>query len=83
MYGFGSEQEAAFQKDSTSSRRRTGYHQFTKAGSWDTEIRTKVPRRQPAGRGPVPQPGVMCDLAKQNKLLAYDDAAVTTARPTW
>ena len=53
-----------------------------KAGSWDTEIKTRVAGGNPPDVGLFPQPGVMCDLAKQGKVLAYDDATVTSAKAT-
>lgn len=41
MYGFGNEQETAFQKDLKAFADKSGFTiKFTKAGSWDTEIKT-------------------------------------------
>ncbi len=80
MYGFGGDQEAAFQKDLNKFAQANGFTiKFTKAGSWDTEIRARVAGGNPPDVGLFPQPGVMCDLAKQKKVLAWDDADVTTA----
>ena len=83
MYGFGNEQETAFQKDLKAFADKSGFTiKFTKAGSWDTEIKTRVAGGNPPDVGLFPQPGVMCDLAKQGKVLAYDDATVTSAKAT-
>ncbi len=83
MYGFGNEQETAFQKDLTAFADKNGFKlKFTKAGSWDTEIKTRVAGGSPPDVGLFPQPGLMCDLAKQGKLVAYDDATVTTDKET-
>jgi alpha-glucoside transport system substrate-binding protein len=80
MYGFGNEQEGAFQKDLNKFAQANGFTiKFTKAGSWDTEIRARVAGGNPPDVGLFPQPGVMCDLAKQKKVLAWDDADVKTA----
>jgi len=83
MYGFGNEQETAFQKDLKAFADKNGFAiKFTKAGSWDTEIKTRVAGGNPPDVGLFPQPGVMCDLAKQGKVLAYDDATVATDKAT-
>ena len=83
MYGFGNEQEVAFKKDLDAFASKNGFKvKYTKAGSWDTEIKTRVAGGTPPDVGLFPQPGVMCDLAKQGKVLAYDDATVTTTKET-
>ncbi|MDQ6895684.1 MAG: ABC transporter substrate-binding protein [Actinomycetota bacterium] len=83
MYGFGNEQETAFQKDVNKFAQANGFTvKFTKAASWDTEIRARVAGGNPPDVGLFPQPGVMCDLAKQKKVLAYDDATVATDKET-
>ena len=79
MYGFGGDTEPPSRRTSTSSRQANGFTvKFTKAGSWDTEIRARVAGGNPPDVGLFPQPGVMCDLAKQKKVLAWDDADVKT-----
>ena len=79
MYGFGAPQEAMFQKDLNTFAQANGFTvKFTHAGSWDTEIRSRVAGGNAPDIGLFPQPGLMCDLAKQNKVLAYSDADVTT-----
>jgi alpha-glucoside transport system substrate-binding protein len=79
MYGFGQEQEVAFKKDLDKFAAANGFAvKYTKAGSWDTEIRTRVAGGSPPDVGLFPQPGLMCDLATQKKVLAYDDATVAT-----
>jgi alpha-glucoside transport system substrate-binding protein len=79
MYGFGSPQEAEFQKDLNSFAQANGFTvKFTKAGSWDTEIRARVAGGNAPDVGLFPQPGLMCDLAKQKKVLAYADSDVST-----
>jgi alpha-glucoside transport system substrate-binding protein len=83
MYGFGNEQETAFQKDLKAFADKSGFTiKFTKAGSWDTEIKTRVAGGNPPDVGLFPQPGVMCDLAKQGKLIPYDAATVATNKET-
>ena len=83
MYGFGQDQETAFQADVNKFAASNGFKvKFTKAASWDTEIRARVAGGSPPDVGLFPQPGVMCDLAKQGKVLAYDDATVATDRQT-
>jgi alpha-glucoside transport system substrate-binding protein len=77
MYGFGDAQEAAFQKDLNTFAQTNGFKiKFTKAGSWDTEIRARVAGGSAPDVGLFPQPGLMCDLATQKAVLAYDDATV-------
>ncbi len=83
MYGFGNEQEVAYKKDLNKFASSNGFTiKFTKAASWDTEIRARVAGGNPPDVGLFPQPGVMCDLAKQKKVLSYDDATVTTDKAT-
>ena len=83
MYGFGNQQETAFQADLKAFAATSGFTvKFTKAGSWDTEIKTRVAGGSPPDIGLFPQPGVMCDLSEQGKVLAFDDATVTTAKAT-
>jgi alpha-glucoside transport system substrate-binding protein len=83
MYGFGNEQETAFQKDLNAFADKNGFKiKFTKAGSWDTEIKTRVAGGNTPDVGLFPQPGLMCDLAKQGKLVAFDDATVATDKET-
>jgi alpha-glucoside transport system substrate-binding protein len=83
MYGFGQSQEVAFKKDLEKFASDNGFAvKFTKAGSWDTEIRARVAGGSPPDVGLFPQPGVMCDMAKQKKVLAYDDATVKTDEET-
>jgi alpha-glucoside transport system substrate-binding protein len=80
MYGFGQEQEVAFKKDLDTFAAANGFAvKYTKAGSWDTEIRARVAGGSPPDVGLFPQPGVMCDLAKNSKVLAFDDATIATA----
>ncbi|KRF28555.1 ABC transporter substrate-binding protein [Phycicoccus sp. Soil802] len=77
MYGFGDSQEAAFQKDLNVFAQANGFKiKFTKAGSWDTEIRARVAGGSAPDVGLFPQPGLMCGLAAQNKVVPYDDATV-------
>ncbi|GAA1887420.1 ABC transporter substrate-binding protein [Lapillicoccus jejuensis] len=83
MYGFSNEQETAFQKDVNKYAQSIGVTvKFTKAGSWDTEINARVSGGTPPDVGLFPQPGLMCDLAKQQKLIPYDDATVSTDKET-
>jgi alpha-glucoside transport system substrate-binding protein len=83
MYGLGPDTEPGFQADVKAWASKNNITvKFTKAGSWDTEIRTRVAGGNPPDVGLFPQPGLMCDLAKQNKLVAFDDATVTTAKET-
>ena len=83
MYGFGNQQETAFRADLKAFAATSGFTvKFTKAGSWDTEIKTRVAGGSPPDIGLFPQPGVMCDLSEQGKVLAFDDATVTTAKAT-
>ena len=77
MYGFGSPQEAEFQKDLNEFAQKNGFSvKYTHAASWDTEIRSRVAGGNAPDVGLFPQPGLMCDLAKQKKVLAYPDADV-------
>ncbi len=83
MYGFGNEQETAFHADLNKFAQANGFTvKFTKAGSWDTEINLRVSGGNPPDVGLFPQPGLMCDLAKQGKVLAYDQGTVDTAKQT-
>ena len=79
MYGLGADTEPGFKADVQKWARPNGVTvKFTKAASWDTEIRARVAGGNPPDVGLFPQPGLMCDLAKQKKLIAFDDATVTT-----
>jgi alpha-glucoside transport system substrate-binding protein len=83
MYGFSNVQETSFKKDLEKFASANGFKvKFTKAGSWDTEIRARVAGGSPPDVGLFPQPGVMCDLARQNKIQTYDDATVNTTKET-
>ncbi|WP_327633044.1 ABC transporter substrate-binding protein [Kribbella sp. NBC_00482] len=83
MYGFGDSQEAAFQKDLNTFAQANGFTiKFSKAGSWDTEIRARVAGGSAPDVGLFPQPGLMCDLAAKKTVLAYDDATVQTDTKT-
>lgn len=83
MYGFSGQQEVGFKKDLDKFASENKFKiKFTKAGSWDTEIRARVAGGSPPDVGLFPQPGVMCDLARQNKVQTYDDATVNTAKET-
>lgn len=83
MYGLGPDTEPGFKADVKKWAAANGITvTFIKAGAWDTEIRTKVQGGNPPDVGLFPQPGLMCDLAKQNKLIPYDDATVATDRAT-
>ena len=58
MYGFGSPQEALFQKDLNTFAQANGFTvKYTHAGSWDTEIRSRVAGGNPPDVGLFPQPG--------------------------
>ncbi|MDQ2782897.1 MAG: extracellular solute-binding protein [Actinomycetota bacterium] len=82
-YGFGNEQETAFQKDLNKFAAANGFTiKFTKSASWDTEIRARVAGGNPPDVGLFPQPGLMCDMAKTKKVLPYDDATVATDKET-
>ena len=79
MYGFGQDQEVAFHKDLNKFAQANGFTlKFTRSAAWDTEIRARVAGGNPPDVGLFPQPGVMCDLAKQKKVLAWSDADVST-----
>jgi alpha-glucoside transport system substrate-binding protein len=83
MYGFSNEQQTAFQADLKKFAQANGFNvKFTLAGSWDTEIRARVAGNNAPDVGLFPQPGLMCDLAKQNKIQTYDDATVSTLKQT-
>jgi alpha-glucoside transport system substrate-binding protein len=83
MYGLGPDTEPGFKVDVKKWAAANGITvNFIKAGSWDTEIRTRVQGGNPPDVGLFPQPGLMCDLAKQNKLIPYDAATVATDRAT-
>ena len=83
MYGFSNQQEVGFQKDVSDYAKTIGVTvKFTKAASWDTEINARVSGGTPPDVGLFPQPGLMCDLAKENNLVAYDDATVATDKAT-
>ena len=83
MYGLGPDTEPGFKADVSAWASKNGITvKFTKAASWDTEIRTRVQGGNPPDLGLFPQPGLMCDLAKQKKLVPYDDATVNTANET-
>lgn len=83
MYGFSNEQEVGFQKDVSEYAKTIGVTmKFTKASSWDTEINARVSGGTPPDVGLFPQPGLMCDLAKESNLIAYDDATVATDKTT-
>src|SRR5689334_5533305 len=52
MYGFGQQQEVAFKKDVEKFAAANGFKvKFTKAGSWDTEIRARVAGGSPPDVG--------------------------------
>lgn len=77
MYGLGPDTEPGFKLDVQKWAQANGITvKFTKAGSWDTEIRTRVQGGNAPDIGLFPQPGLMCDLAKQKKLVPFDDATV-------
>lgn len=83
MYGLGPDTEPGFKVDVSNWAKQNGITiKFTKAASWDTEIRTRVQGGNPPDVGLFPQPGLMCDLAKQKKLVPYDDATVATDKET-
>lgn len=83
MYGLGPDSEPAFKADVTKWAAANGITvNFIKAASWDTEIRTKVQGGNPPDVGLFPQPGLMCDLAKQGKLVPFDAATVATNKET-
>jgi alpha-glucoside transport system substrate-binding protein len=83
MYGLGPDTEPGFKADVSAWASKNGITvKFTKAASWDTEIRTRVQGGNPPDVGLFPQPGLMCDLAKQKKLIPFDDATVATDNET-
>ena len=83
MYGLGPDSEPGFKADVSKFAEANGITiEFIKAASWDTEIRTKVQGGNPPDIGLFPQPGLMCDLAKQGKLIPYDAATVATNKET-
>jgi alpha-glucoside transport system substrate-binding protein len=83
MYGLGPDSEPGFKADVDKWAKENGITvKFTKAASWDTEIRTRVQGGNAPDVGLFPQPGLMCDLAKQNKLVPYDAATVATNKET-
>lgn len=83
MYGLGPDTEPGFKADVEKFAAANGITiDFIKAASWDTEIRTKVQGGNPPDVGLFPQPGLMCDLAKQGKLVPYDAATVALNKET-
>ncbi len=83
MYGLGPDSEPGFKADVDKFAKANGITiEFIKAASWDTEIRTKVQGGNAPDVGLFPQPGLMCDLAKQGKLIPYDAATVATNKET-
>jgi alpha-glucoside transport system substrate-binding protein len=83
MYGLGPDTEPGFKADVSAWAAKNGITvKFTKAASWDTEIRTRVAGGNPPDLGLFPQPGLMCDLAKQKKLIPFDDATVAKDNQT-
>ena len=83
MYGLGADTEPGFKADVQKWASSNGVTvKFTKAAAWDTEIRARVAGGNPPDVGLFPQPGLMCDLAKQKKVIAFDDATVATDKQT-
>lgn len=83
MYGLGPDTEPGFKADVTTFAKANGMTvEFIKAAAWDTEIRTRVQGGNPPDVGLFPQPGLMCDLAKQGKLVPYDAATVAKNKET-
>jgi alpha-glucoside transport system substrate-binding protein len=83
MYGLGPDTEPGFKADVQKWASANGITiKFTKAASWDTEIRARVAGGNPPDVGLFPQPGLMCDLAKQKKVIPFDDATVATDKQT-
>ena len=83
MYGLGPDTEPGFKADVGKFAKDNGITiEFIKAASWDTEIRTRVQGGNPPDVGLFPQPGLMCDLAKQGHLIPFDDATVATNKKT-
>lgn len=83
MYGLGPDTEPGFKADVEKFAAANGITvEFIKAAAWDTEIRTRVSGGNPPDVGLFPQPGLMCDLAKQGELIPYDAATVATNKET-
>jgi alpha-glucoside transport system substrate-binding protein len=83
MYGLGADTEPGFKADVQAWASQNGVTvKFTKAASWDTEIRARVAGGNAPDVGLFPQPGLMCDLAKQKKLIPFDDATVAVDKQT-
>lgn len=83
MYGLGPDTEPGFKADVGAFAAANGITvDFIKAASWDTEIRTRVQGGNAPDVGLFPQPGLMCDLAKQDKLIPYDAATVALNKET-
>ncbi|MCU1538015.1 MAG: hypothetical protein JWP82_2366 [Humibacillus sp.] len=83
MYGLGADTEPGFKADVSAWGAKNNITvKFTKSAAWDTEIRTRVQGGNAPDVGLFPQPGLMCDLAKQKKLVPFDDATVATDKET-
>lgn len=83
MYGLGPDTEPGFKADVqkwADANKITV--KFTKAASWDTEIRARAAGGNLPDLGLFPQPGLMCDLAKQKKIVPFDDGTVATDKQT-
>jgi len=74
MFGFGGDQTQGF-KDSLDPWAKTNNItiKYTQASSFDTLIRSRVAGNAPPDIALFPQPGVLKDLQKQNKVQALDD----------